>query len=148
MAKTNETKSETNSAGKLALADLQKLALAPGEKINWEAISGEIYGGESNYLKLDVGQAGGPFAFVRIDKDVKLTEDSKPINIPVALTIDGKEIRMPASAIFRSNFEEAEANVDEVFFVMRLPDAIKKTGSKAQGMGKPMEVYAIKFPNR
>lgn len=148
MAKNNGKTTESNSTGKLALADLQKLALAPGEKINWDAISGETYGGGSNYLKLEVGQADGPFAFLRTDEDVKLSEDSKPIDIPVALNVEGKEIRMPAAQIFRSNFEEAEVNPGEVFFVLRMPDTVKKTGSKAQGAGKPMEVYSIKFPNR
>jgi hypothetical protein len=133
---------------KLGLADLQKFKLAPGEVVKWDEVGGEVYGGGSNYLRLEPNEVGGPFAYLRTDKEVKLTEDSKPIDIPVALTIEGKELRMPASAIFRTNFEEAEPEAGEVFFVMRLPDTEKKTGSKAQGKGRMMEVYSIKFPNR
>jgi hypothetical protein len=143
-----ETKTETNSTSKLALADLQKFQLAPGEKFNWDDVGGETYGGGSNYLQMKVGEVAGPFAYLRTDEGVKLTDDSKEIDIPVALTAEGKELRMPASAVFRINFEEAEANPGEVFFVSRLPDTEKKTGSKAQGKGRMMEVYAIKFPNR
>ena len=149
MAKKNEpTPAAHESSNKLSLASLQAFALAPGEKIVWDSIGGETYGGGSNYLKLEEGQVDGPFAFLRIDSDVKLTEDSQPIDIPVALNLAGKEIRMPASAIFRSNFEEAEVNPGEVFFVMRGPDTEKKTGSKAQGKGTTMQTYSIKFPNR
>jgi len=148
MAKKNENATESVPTSMLALADLQKFALNPGEKINWDAISGETYGGGSNYLKLEIGQADGPFAYVRTEEGVKLTEDSQPIDIPVGIRPDGKEIRMPASAIFRANFIEAEVNKGEVFFVLRLPDTEKKTGSKAQGKGVTMQAYSLKFPNR
>jgi hypothetical protein len=149
MSKNNAVaKKEDQATPKFSLDTLRTFVLKEGEKINWDDIAGETYGGSSNYLKLEVGQADGPFAFVRIDEGIRLTEESQPIDIPVAVRGDGKEIRMPASAVFRKNFEEAEVEEGEVFFVMRMPDAIKKTGTKAQGKGITMEVYSIKFPGR
>lgn len=110
-------------------------------------LGGEQFGGKAGYLQLQVGEVAGPLVHVKIEKGVKLTEESKPLDLHVAER-DGEEIRMPASAIFRRNAEEADLKAGDEYHVARLENAIKTTGSKAQGKGKEMEVYAITVTKR
>lgn len=109
----------------------------------------EQFGGGSNYLQMEVDSVRGPFIHVRIDRDVKLTEDSKkPVDLHVATDENGEEIRMPAAAIFRGNAEDAELKTGDSYYVARLPDTTKKTGSKLEGKGNTMEVYVISVTKR
>lgn len=110
-------------------------------------LQGEQFGGRANYLQMEVNQVIGPIVHVRIDKAVKLTDDTKPIDLHVGL-VNGEEMRLPAAAIFCRNAEEAKLHPGDEYYVARMPDAIKQTGSKATGKGKPMEVYALKVTKR
>lgn len=111
-------------------------------------LDGEQFGGGSSYLKMDPETVRGPFTHVRVDLDVKLSEDTKAINLHVAEDESGVQLRMPASAVFRNNAEEAALKPGDVYYVARLPNAIKLTGSKATGKGKEMEIYALKVVSR
>lgn len=110
-------------------------------------LGGEQFGGKSGYLQLQPGEVAGPLLHVKIDKGVKLGENGKPIDLHVA-NRDGEEIRMPAAAIFRTNAEDADLQAGDEYYVARLENVIKQTGSKLEGKGKEMEVYAITVTKR
>lgn len=109
-------------------------------------LDGEQFGGQSNYLQLKEGERLDGFVHVKIEKDVVLEKGNKPIDIPVATHPETDEdIRMPAAAIFRSNYEKANMKPGDVFSIARLTDAIKKS---APNRGKQMEVYALLVTKR
>lgn len=109
-------------------------------------LSGEQFGGQSNYLQMKPGEMLAGFIHVKIEKDVKLTNTSDAIDIPVAIHPETKEeIRMPASKVFRINVEKAGIKAGDEYAVARLPDTTKKTG---KGKGNRMDVYSILVTKR
>jgi hypothetical protein len=108
-------------------------------------LKGERFGGGSNRLIMEVGDVAGPLRHVKIDPNVKLTQDTEPVDIYIAANGDGEELRMPAATVFRKNAELAELKPGDTYHVAREADAIKKAG---KGKGRPMEVYTILVTKR
>lgn len=107
---------------------------------------GEKFGGSSNRLMLEVGEVVHGFVYLRKDLNVKLADDSDPIDLFVAVDPrTGEELRMPAAAIFRKNAGAAKLNVGDVFSVGRNADSKKQKG---KGKGKEMEVYELMVTKR
>ena len=112
----------------------------------FKGLTGEQFGGKSNYLEMEVGQVIGPFIAVGVEKDVKLTSDGNPIDIARAIHPEtGEDIRMPAAAIFKKNYDTSNIKPGDKYYVGRDGDAVKKNG---KGKGKPMEVYSILVKER
>lgn len=107
---------------------------------------GEKFGGNNNRLILNVGEVVHDFIHIKIDKGVKLTDKSDPMDLHVALDPrDGQELRMPASAVFRKNIDAAKLETGDIYSVARTEDAIKKSG---KGKGNKMEVYMLLVTKR
>lgn len=129
---------------------MSKTITIPGtEKMEiaaFQKLQGEQFGGGKNYVELEVGAMAGPFKHVKTEK-VQLTKDSDPIeNMYVALSPEtGEETRMPASAIFRRNADDAKLKKGDEYYIYRSEDAKKKAG---KGRGREMSVYLVKVTKR
>lgn len=109
-------------------------------------MEGEQFGGGKNFVDLEIGQVAGPFVHVKVEKGVRLSEDSEPIpNMYIARNPDGLEVRMPASAVFRANADEAKLRAGDEYYIARDQDREKKKG---KGKGRKMSVYLIKVTKR
>lgn len=112
-------------------------------------VQGEQFGGTSNYAKFEPGEVVHGFIHVDVEKDVELAKGNKPIDLHRAIDPrSGEKTRMPAPAIFNLNAKEANLKAGDEYSVARLPDTIKKNGSKAQGQGKAMANYALMVTKR
>jgi hypothetical protein len=111
----------------------------------FKSLDGEQFGGGKNHVELDAGQMAGPFVHVKIETGVKLTADSEPIDLYIATDEHGDETRMPASAVFRRNADDAKLKTGDIYYIYRDSDAVKKKG---KGKGRSMAVYLIKVTQR
>lgn len=109
-------------------------------------MEGEQFGGQNNYLQMEVGTRVDGFKHVKIEKDVILEKGNRPVDLHIAIHPDtGLEIRMPAAAVFRINMEKADLKAGDEYSVARLSDAIKKS---PPNKGKKMDVYALLVTKR
>lgn len=126
---------------KISKKDLAGMAMTAAD---FAALKGEVKTG-AGYLKLEPGQAAGPFKFTRILAKQVLDPANEPVDLHEATDADGTPIRMPASAIFRGQMAELAVKPGDVFYVLRSPDVIKKKG---RGKGRPMAAFVVKITAR
>ncbi len=135
-------KNETKTSGKLSMADLKKL-VGTNVKIDaslFDQAAGETAGGSSDILKLEIGEAAGPFEFVGF-KTVKGEDGDFEAPAAIALAT-GAAIGLPLSASFKFQVKDLNIKRGSVFLIRREPDAIKKKG---KGKGKEMQIYRLKL---
>lgn len=100
---------------------------------------GEVFGG-TGYLQLQVGQAAGPFTYVKA-KTESVNEEFEDCVVHYATDPNGKEIRMPVQASFQYQAKDAGLKAGVKFAVARWPD---QTGKKGRAKGKVLAIYRVK----
>jgi hypothetical protein len=124
---------------KVTSADLKA---ATGAKIDpsiFDTTQGEEYSG-LNILKLEKGEAAGPFVLKKIlEKQVlgkaprKGKPDTrKPVDVYVA-EHNKREVRMPIAAAFTMKAKEANLAPGDSFLVRRSEDYVSEFGSTCKG---------------
>jgi hypothetical protein len=126
-------------ADKIGKAELKK-----GVKVDsamFDSTKGETFSG-LNILKLDKGEAAGPFVHLRVKEgqilgkpriDKKTGKDErKPVDVYVA-THDGREVRMPIAAAFTMKAKEANLQPGDVYLVRRSEDYTSDFGTVCKG---------------
>lgn len=108
----------------------------------FDNIPGEVYGGTSDILMLEIGEAAGPLTYTG-HREVDL--GLGPVVLHEAKDSEGKAWRLPIAANFVRQLETANINRDDVFIVKRIEDAIKQRG---KGKGNPMQMYVVKITKR
>ena len=107
----------------------------------WDQQDGDVYGGQSDVLKLEVGQVAGVFTYVGSQS---ITTELGDTTAHTA-TIDGEPVRLPIQATFLRALDQAGIQRGDQFIIKRDADVIKKQG---KGKGQPMAIYAIKVTER
>jgi hypothetical protein len=133
MAKNTITKEELKSGTVLM------------DAASFNAQKGQLYAGK-NVLKLEPGQAAGPFTLTEILKDQDLGSKGKkklqPVTVYVAEGPDGNPWHMPVATAFRAKAEDAKLAVGDTFAVLRTEDyTSREFGTKGHG-------YQIKVLSR
>lgn len=115
------------------------VANTSGYKIDasaFDSLSGEKFLG-LNIIKLEIGEAGGPFVLIGILKDqnlskkVKLKKGQKPKLVDVYVgSHNGSEIRMPASASFVEKAKSSRLAVGDTFAIKRVANYPNPHGGK------------------
>lgn len=111
---------------------------------SFAASQGESFGGSSEILRLEEGEAAGPLTYLGARK-MQMPGSNQQVDIHEARDSQGDAWRLPIATNFRRNVESANLLRGDVFSFMRLKDVIKKHG---QGAGDPMEMYEIKVLTR
>ena len=135
MSKKNET--VTAPEQKISRAALLGMKIDASE---FTSAAGETFAGIA-ILKLQPGEAAGPFVLKEILKDQVLNKKFKGTDVYVAEN-SGKNIRMPAAAAFISEARDANLSIGDTFLVMRVEDYVSKT------FGKPGAAYELKVTAR
>jgi hypothetical protein len=110
--------------------------------------AGELHAGK-NILKLQPGQAAGPFVLVEILADQELgTKGRKklaPVDVYIGEDAAGTRWNMPLAAAFISKVEEAKLAIGDTFLVLRTDDYTSNTyGTKGQGYSLKVTARAKK----
>lgn len=98
--------------------------------------------GRGNILKLEIGQAAGPFAYKgtrEIDTELGKTDAH------VGTDMRGTDWGLPLAASFVSQVEDGGLKAGDQFLVLREADVKKRKG---KGKGNPMSIYRIKVTAR
>jgi hypothetical protein len=110
--------------------------------IDFDAIDGIEFGGQSEILHINVDEAAGPFIYA--GKNVIDTDIGKAVSHS-AHNEAGEQVRMPLSATFIKAIDMANLGVGDAFYVKRYADVIGKTG---RAKGQTLQVYSIKVVSR
>lgn len=108
----------------------------------WDSMEGDIYGGQSDIVKIDVGQVAGPFTYVG---NQKITTELGEVTAHTATAPDGESVRLPIQATFLKALDQADIQRGDKFIIKRDADVTKQKGA---GKGKPMAIYAVKVVER
>lgn len=107
-----------------------------------DALGGQEFGGQSEILVLEEGQAAGPFTY---QTSMEITTDLGKALSHVAADNEGNQWRMPIAGSFRRCVEQANLQNGDTFIVQRHPDQIKKRGA---GAGDPMAIFSLRVLER
>jgi len=110
----------------------------------FETTAGEEFGGSSEILLLEVGEAAGPLKYVG-HRLTDLGNNKQPADIHEAKDTEDATWRMPIATNFRRQAEGANLAPGDIFYVKRLDDVTKKNGV---GKGQTMQMYQIKVTAR
>jgi hypothetical protein len=135
-----------NMAGE-KISKAQVTAAAAKGSIDFDGASGEEFSG-LNILKLEKGEAAGPFVLRTIKENQLLgkapkkdkKDTRKPVTVYIA-TFNGKEVRMPIAAAFTMKAKDANLSIGDTFLVKRLDDYTSDFGTVCKG-------YALKVTER
>lgn len=108
----------------------------------FDSQAGEVFGGTSDILMLDVDEAAGPLTYVgHRSADLGLGDTV----VHEAKDKEGKTWRLPISANFGRQIEAGNVERGDTFYVKRIADAEKKRG---KGKGQMMQMYIVKVTQR
>jgi len=110
----------------------------------WDSTPGEVFGGNADILKLEVGEVAGPLTYVGLSEK-KLELEGDKVDVHTARDGNGKLWRLPLSASFRNQLVESKLAEGDTFLVRRAEDAEKKKG---KGKGNLMKIYQVKITAR
>lgn len=112
-------------------AGTEKVKSAAGS-FDFDGATGETFAG-LNILKLEKGQAAGPFVLQRTEQMTKSGKNKKMRPVTVYITTDstGMEVRMPIAAGFTSKAKDAKLAIGDTFALKReTEDYQSKYGKK------------------
>lgn len=112
-------------------------------KTNFDDLKGEVFGGSSDILALEEGEAAGPLTYLGNRPFDPGT--GKPVTLHEARDGQNHTWRLPIAANFLRQVETANLNSGDTFAFKRLPDAVKKKGV---GAGNKMQMFQVKVLNR
>jgi hypothetical protein len=110
--------------------------------IDFDAIDGIEFGGQSEILHIEKDEAAGPFTYA--GKNVIDTDIGKAVSHS-AHNEAGEQVRMPLSATFIKAVDMANLGIGDVFYVKRYEDVVGKNG---RAKGQTLQVYSIKVVSR
>lgn len=110
----------------------------------FDQLPGDTFGGASEILVIEEGQAAGPLTYVG-HRLTDLGNQKAPADIHEAKDTEGAMWRMPIATNFRRQAEGANLQKGDTFYVRRLEDVQKKNGV---GKGQLMQMYQVKVTAR
>jgi hypothetical protein len=155
------TKKNVSNSASITLRDLREGVqntaggdIGPGGmKIVSEAfdnLTGEIYAG-LNIVKLEPGEAAGPFRLLRIDRDVEIARPGKKKNgtpgkvdkyVGEHLAFKGREAQMPIAASFLGKCDDSKLAVGDIFAFRRGENYTDKTYGQKNCQSFELKVLA------
>lgn len=112
------------------------------DKSKFETLEGEVYGGQSDIVLIQVGEVAGVFTYVGHQQ---ITTELGETTAHNATGPDGKPVRLPIQATFLKALDQAGIQRGDKFIIKRDADVVKQKGA---GKGKPMAIYAVKVTER
>jgi len=125
---------EAEEARKAALANRSYVM----DDSDWDNEGAIEFGGQSDILLLEVGEVGGPFAYIGHQA---MSTQLGETTVHLASDKDGNTLRMPISSSFVRSADQAGLQRGDTFIVKRYADVEKKAG---KGKGQNMQIYALK----
>ncbi len=108
----------------------------------WDNAEGQEYGGQSDILKMKVGEIAGPLVYVGHQQ---IETDLGSATVHLATDEEEEQWRLPISATFIRCVDQANLKQGDTFLVRRLDDQQKKRG---KGKGNAMAIFALKVTQR
>jgi hypothetical protein len=140
MSKTDKSKVSKVETVALTKADLNTAIATPenstpaGIKLTagaFDSLTGETFSG-LNILKLNEGEAAGPFRFLKTVVQTMPAKGKKPAQdvtcyVGEHLAYPGREVRLPIAAAFTKKCEDAKLTAGDIIAVRRSGDYVDKT---------------------
>ncbi len=106
---------------------------------DFDSLKGESFGGSSDILALEVGEAVGPITYLG-SREVDLGT-GKPTLSHEGRDSQGHNWRLPIAANFSRQIETGNVQKGDTIAIKRIEDAVKKKGV---GAGQTMQMFVIK----
>lgn len=110
---------------------------------DFDSLKGESFGGSSDILALEVGEAVGPITYLG-SREVDLGT-GKPTLSHEGRDAQGHNWRLPIAANFSRQIETGNVQKGDIIAIKRIEDAVKKKGV---GAGQTMQMFMIKVLTR